>query len=126
MKIRVGGWANFNGYSSLLSKPLKWTNVTKHESWHADEVRCVPFDHLVFENGRAQFVGSSENQATGGVRIRSKTPYMTLHGEYRLEVELGADELLLLAAEATKNWPMSYLLDRLTSVRNVQEIESNG
>jgi hypothetical protein len=112
MRISVTGWARDCGPTVLLDARVG-----------ADrKIRITRFDHknanMVFRELYAIRIDDKFPRGFAGVILTAQTEHpIRLNGEYRIEIRINADELLRLAIAATKNWPVSFLLDQIEAAR---------
>jgi hypothetical protein len=107
MMISVSGWARDRGVTFLLDAEIGADRKT----------RITTFDHKNYKN---VFFPIPDKIPLGvaGVILTAQTEHpIRLNGEYRIDIRINADELLRLAVAATKNWPVSFLLDRIEAAR---------
>jgi len=113
MRISVTGWARNCGPTVLLDARVG-----------ADrKIRITEIDHKVYRRTFGEDFDIILNKyiiprGFEGVILTARTEHpISLNGEYRIEIQINADELLRMAVAATKNWPVSFLLDRIEAAR---------
>lgn len=121
MKVSGYGWGrNRDKQTVYVERSLTRDHVGDAEYLtDQNQLQLSSFDYLDFST-RTPTMSNGETSdgrlVTGGVRIMAPATVPS-GGNYELTVQLSAQEILLLAVEATKRWPVEYLLQEIGRVR---------
>jgi hypothetical protein len=121
----VGGGRNRGKVTNLVEKSLSIADIGDAPYLtDTDQVQVSSFNYLDFSGPKPTMANAEicdGDAVTGGVRVMVPATIPS-NGNFELTVQFSANELLMMAIEATKDWPVEYLLGELGRSRGLKDV----